>query len=219
MTPAAQRIRVAIADDHAMVREGLRSLLRAGEFEVVGEASTGREAVELVLKERPQVVLMDVRMPDMDGLAALSRIKEETPSSAVLMVTTYEDASYLVRAIAAGAAGYLLKGVGREELVEALRAVASGESVIDPSMLRTVVESVAGQGGSGAMAGSPSPLTEREEEVLQLVAQGLTNNQIGEKLFITEGTARAHIHNILQKLGLSDRTQAAVWAAKKGLLS
>lgn len=212
-----EKMRVAIADDHDMVREGLRSMLAGSEFEIVGEAASGREAVELVRREGPEIVLMDVRMEDMDGLTALAEIKKETPTTAVLMVTTYQDASYLVRAIASGAAGYLLKGVGREELLEALRAVAGGESIIDPSMLRSVVESMSSQGGH--LASPHHPLTDRELEVLLLVAQGMTNQQIGEALFITEGTARAHIHNILQKLGLSDRTQAAVWAAKQGLLS
>lgn len=218
MSHASARIRVVIADDHEMVREGLKSMLWGDQFEVVGEASTGREASHLVTSEEPDVVLMDVRMPDMDGLEGLALIKRTHPSTAVLMVTTYENPSYLLRAIASGASGYLLKGIGQQELQQALRAVTSGESIIDRSVLRSVVKSLVSEQAADAAGPQGESLTEREIEVLGLVAQGLTNREIGEILYITEGTARSHVHNIIQKLGVSDRTQAAVWAVRRGLV-
>lgn len=197
-----------------MVREGLRSLLEGDEFEIAGEACNGREATELVATLSPDVVLMDVSMPETDGLAALSAIKRDYPEIPVLMVSTYENASYIVRAIASGAAGYLLKGASREELVEAVRGVTAGESMIDPAILRTVVENLTHQPVPSEEKRGQDSLTERELEVLALVAQGLTNRQIGQILSISEGTARSHVQNIIQKLGVSDRTQAAVWAVK-----
>lgn len=211
------KFRVLIADDHAMVREGLRSLIQGPEFEVIAEAAGGRAAVGLTAEHDPDVVLMDVSMPDMDGLSALEAIKRQQPDVPVLMVSTYENPSYIVRAIAAGAAGYILKGTSREELLAALRSVTAGDTLVDAGLLRSVVESLVQEPEEGDQ-GLIEPLTGREIEVLALVAQGLTNVQIGQILEIAEGTARTHVQSIIHKLGVSDRTQAAVWAVKHGVV-
>jgi DNA-binding NarL/FixJ family response regulator len=216
-------IRIVLVDDHAMVREGLRSMLESPAVHVAGEAGGGREAVELVRRLRPDVVLLDVRMPDLSGLAALEIIKSENPGTAVLIVTTYDNPEYRVKAVIGGAAGYLLKSASRQELLAAIATVAEGGSLIERDVLQAVVRRLEQGAGRGAdadedgLAGGES-LTERELGVLRLVVEGLSNREIGDILSISAGTVKTHVEHIIQKLQVSDRTQAAVWAVRRGLV-
>lgn len=213
------RVRVVIADDHAVVREGLRAVLTRTGFEVVGEAATGREAVEAAVRLRPDVVLMDIRMPDGDGLQALERIKRLCPSVRVLILTTYANPGYMARAITLGAAGYLTKDADPDQIVRAVRAVVAGDSPLDYELLRQALQVVSAQ-----VATCPSPdddlvepLTEQEKAILRLIAAGLNNEEIAQTLRISVNTVKTHVRHIFQKLGVSDRTQAAVWAVRHGL--
>ena len=219
--------RLIIADDHALVRSGMRSML-AGEagLEVVGEAADGAEALELCRRLRPDLVLMDVRMPGMDGFAATRAIKEELPRTSVVMVTMQEDPDYLFEAVIAGAAGYVLKGATPEQLTEAVRQVLSGEFLLDQRLTIDLLRSMAERQKSGwhPGAGTPreplaDPLTSREAEILGLLAQGQTNPQIARELVVSPGTVKNHVRHIIAKLGVSDRTQAAVRAVELGLLT
>jgi len=222
MTSAeSPRITVLIADDHPVVRQGLRSMLAADDIEVVGEASTGREAAALVQELVPDVVLMDVRMPDMDGLAAMAEMKKTNARSAVIVLTTYHNVRYLVRAVIYGAAAYFLKGIAREELLGAIRAVHAGESLLKIPQLRAIVDRVFKEDAKLAPTAvkKMKALTRREREILGLVVQGLTNKQIAELLCISQATVKTHVENIIEKLGVSDRTQAAVWAVRAGMAS
>lgn len=213
-----KRIKVLIADDHAMVREGLRSMLRSSEFEVIGEASSGREALVLAAKDPPDVVLMDVSMPEQDGLAALAALKRQMPAIPVLMLSTYESPSYIVRAVGLGAAGYVLKGVKREELLEALRKVVVGEVLAQDELLQAALRQLAPEGDGLELKDRPERLTQREVQILALLSEGLSNPQIGEVLQLSESTVRTHVRNVLQKLGVGDRTRAAVWAVSEGVV-
>ncbi len=213
-----QEITVLIADDHPMVREGLRSMLDADEIEIVGEAADGAEAVERVQQLNPDVVLMDVRMPDMDGLAATEIIKQGLPETSVIVITSYESKDYLRRAIAAGAAGYLLKGMSRDSLIEAIRLVRGGGALIDARLLSELlremgVEGSRFQGAEGAL----EALTPREQEVLQLLVRGLTNKEIAAEMRYSVGTVKNVVQRVIEKLGVSDRTQAAVYAVRAGM--
>ena len=208
-------IRVLLVDDHAIWRGGVRSMLEDTEFEVVGEAGSGREALEVARQIQPQLTLLDIRMAGGDGLDALVALKQEHSRMAIVMLTTYDNPTYMARAVAGGAAGYLLKGVERHDMLEALRAVASGEMLLSPQDL---VRSL--RGISGSSVGSEDlivPLTEREQEVLRLLATGLTNRDMASLLFVAESTVKTHVEHIIGKLGVSDRVQAAVWAARHGL--
>ncbi|MBI3522607.1 MAG: response regulator transcription factor [Chloroflexi bacterium] len=201
-----------VVDDHDLARQGLVSILGGAEdVQVVAEAKTGREAIELARRSLPDVVLMDVRMPDMDGLEATRRIKEERPRTAVIIVTMHESPTYLRQAVDAGAAGYLLKDVSKERLVEAVREVASGGSFIETQKLRGVLSQVRADGSA------PQNLTRREREILSHLAEGLSNREIAEKLVLSSETVKSHVAAILSKLDLSDRTQAAVYAVRNGL--
>jgi len=217
--PPESRIRVLLADDHPVVREGLRSMLQVGDIEVVGEAATGREAVALAEQLRPDVVLMDIRMPDTDGLAAMADLKKRSLRTSVIVLTTYTNLQYLVRSVVYGAAGYFVKGVSREELLAAVRAAAGGESLLKVRHLSAVVERLVAEGAKTAphAVAQLDALSRREREVLSLVAQGLTNEQIAEVLGLSRATVKTHVEHIIGKLGVSDRTQAAVWAARAGL--
>lgn len=208
-------IKLLIADDHEVVRAGIVSLVAGSDVEVVAEAATGEEAIRQALERGPDVVLLDVRMPGGDGLAALGRIKQEKPELPVLMFSTYDNPTYVARAVALGASGYILKGTGREEMLSAIRAAAAGESAWSREDLRRV---------TGALA-TPRlgedvevPLTRRESEVLRQMALGLTNKEIAQALGISYETVKEHVQHILRKIGVSDRTQAAVWAVRKGLV-
>jgi PAS domain S-box-containing protein len=216
--PSRQEITVLIADDHPMVREGLRSMLDDDEIEVIGEAATGAEAVERVQQLNPEVVLMDVRMPDMDGLAATEVVKQGSPDTSVIVITSYESKDYLRRAIEVGAAGYLLKGMSRERLLEAIRLVRGGGSLIDARLLSELlkemgVEGSRFQGAEGAL----EALTPREQDVLQFLVRGLTNKEIAAEMHYSVGTVKNVVQRVIEKLGVSDRTQAAVYAVRAGM--
>lgn len=216
------RIRVVLADDHAMMRAGFRTILTLDDrIEVVGEAATGAEAIAQARALRPDVVCMDVQMPDLDGLEATRRIIADPDiPSAVLVVTTFDRDDYLFAALDAGASGFLLKNAGPEELTAAVRVVAAGDALLAPEVTRRVIARFANPAVS-ASAPDPlpvsSPLTEREEEVLRLMADALSNGEIAERLYIGEATVKTHVSNVLAKLGARDRVQAVVLAHRHGL--
>ena len=205
------RIRLIIVDDHPVVRAGLQGML-AGQpdLEVVGEATTGAEAVALVAELRPTVVLMDLRMPEMDGVAAIERIVDGYPETQILVLTTYDTDADILRAIEAGATGYLLKDTPREELFRAVRAAARGESVLAPTVAARLMQQV--------RTPDAKSLTVREIEVLSLVARGASNKEIGRQLHISEATVKTHLLHIFAKLEVSDRTAAVTTALKRGIL-
>jgi DNA-binding NarL/FixJ family response regulator len=208
-------IKLLIADDHQVVRSGLKSLVAGTDIEVVAEAANGEEAVRLTEKIKPDLVLLDIRMPDVDGLTALGRIKMNNPTMSVIMLSTYDNPTYIARAVALGASGYLLKGSTRDELLAAIRKVASGEDAWTRDELRRVTGALA----TPRMAADVEvPLTQRESEVLRRLAFGLTNKEIGQALGISYETVKEHVQHILRKIGVTDRTQAAVWAVRKGLV-
>ena len=209
-------IRVVLVDDHAMVRRGLERLLQGTTgLEVVGTAANGAEAVVAVAEHRPDVVLMDLQMPEVDGVTATRRIVTEHPGTQVLVLTSYSDAERIVAALDAGAVGYLLKDAEPEELVAGIEAVVRGESPLHPRAARELLtaRSASTPAGGDADIG----LTPREQEVLELVRQGLANKQIGRRLGISERTVKAHLTSLYQRLGVADRTQAALWAERHGV--
>lgn len=208
-------IRLLVADDHDVVRTGIVSLLSESDIEIVALASTGGEAVELTQKLTPDLVLLDVRMPGGDGLTALGRIKLDFPHLPILMLSNYDNPTYVARAVALGASGYLLKDMPRADLIDAIHRAHKGESLWTRDELRRV---------TGALAAprlgveSEVPLTQREAEVLKLITTGQTNRQIAETMGISYETVKEHVQNMLRKIGVSDRTQAAVWAVRNGLV-
>ncbi len=216
--------RLVIVDDHQLAREGLRDMLAdAPDIEVVGEAANGREALLLCSRLRPDMVLMDVRMPEMDGLAATREIKQRYPEVSVMMVTMHENPDYLLEALKAGAAGYVLKDAPRREVISAVRRVRDGESSLDPELAARLLRRLATEGGErrgahAANGGLARALTARELEVLRLMQLGRTNRQVAEELYISSGTAKRHVENIIAKLEVSDRTQAVVRALELGVL-
>lgn len=204
-------VRVLLADDHPVVREGLCAILESDPgIDVVGQAGSGEEAVTLATRLLPDVVLLDLRMGGMDGVAATGHILRQAPRSKVVIVTTYEDDSDILRAVEAGAAGYLLKGSSRAELIEAVHGAARGATVLTPSLATKLFR---------ARAVEPPPLSARECEVLRLVSRGLTNADIGRELFIGEATVKTHLLRAFKKLEVSDRTAAVITALERGLLS
>jgi NarL family two-component system response regulator LiaR len=208
-------VRVMVVDDHAIVREGLRTFLEMlPDIELVGEAANGQEALAVAQRVEPDVVLMDLVMPVMDGIEAIRRLQTESPGVKVIALTSFSDDDKLYPAIKAGAAAYLLKDVGPQELADAIRAAARGEVRLHPEVTRRLMSGIAGE-QAGA---SEESLTEREREVLRCLGRGLSNKEIGTELFISEKTAKTHVSNILGKLGLLDRTQAALYAVKHGLV-
>lgn len=213
-------IRILLVDDQALFREGLRTLLsvQAG-FEVVGEAANGEEALRLAGTLQPDVMLMDVRMPVLDGVAATRRLQAAYPALRVIVLTTFDDDEYVFEALRAGAVGYLLKDTPSEKLFEAVRAAARGESFLQPSVAAKVVAEFSRLANLSPGRVEPllDPLSEREREILRLIARGASNREIAAQLVIAEGTVKNHITNILNKLGVSDRTQAALKAREMGL--
>jgi NarL family two-component system response regulator LiaR len=210
------RIRVLIAEDHAIVRKGLCALLATeADIEVAGEAQDGHEAIHLAATVAPDVILMDLMMPELDGLQAITAIRERRPDTRILVLTSFAGDDKIFPAIRAGALGYLLKDSGPDELVTAIRQVYEGESALHPSVARKLLRELAGGGCEPAA----EALTEREVEVLQHVARGLSNRQIAGILTISEATVRTHVSNILAKLNLDSRTQAALYALRVGLAS
>ena len=213
-------IRVLVADDQAMVRSGFRMLL-SGEpdIDVVAEAGTGAEAIQKAARFEPTVVLMDIRMPDLDGLEATRQIIEADPAARILILTTFDLDEYIYEALQAGASGFVLKDDPPEQLIAAVRTVAAGEALLSPTVTRRVIDQF-----SRAPRPAPPPkglaeLTEREHEIFVLIAEGLSNAEIGARLFITDTTVKTHVTHIFQKLGLRDRVQAVVLAYKSGILA
>jgi NarL family two-component system response regulator LiaR len=210
-------IRVLVADDHAIVRKGIRALLATElDIEVVGEAENGREAVTEVEKLRPDVILMDLVMPEMDGIEAICRITARQPEARILVLTSFAADDKVFPAIKAGALGYLLKDSSPEELVQAIHQVHRGESSLHPTIARKLLQELS---RPSERPPTPEPLTEREVEVLRLVARGQSNQEIADQLVISEATVRTHVSNILGKLQLASRTQAALHALREGLAS
>ncbi len=214
------RIRVLLVDDQALFREGLRTLLEfRDDLEIVGEAANGEEALFMAARLRPQVILMDLRMPVLDGVEATRRLKESHPECKVIALTTFDDDETVFDGLRAGAVGYLLKDVPSDTLVEAIRATVRGESFLHPSVARKVVaEFTRLSNHSAAQAALDEPLSEREREILVLLAGGYSNKEIAGRLFLAEGTVKNHITNILGKLEVRDRTQAALKARELGLI-
>ena len=208
------KVRLLIADDQEVVRCGLKALLADTEIKVIAEVTTGQAAVEYALEHDVDVVLMDVRMPDGDGLTTLGRIKLDKPNLPILMFSSFDNPTYIARAVALGASGYLLKGCTREELANAITVAATGENAWTRDELRRVTGSLA---TPHFTADVEVTLTQRESEVLQQLANGLKNKQIAQTLEIGCETVKEHVQHILRKIGVSDRTQAAVWAVRKGL--
>ncbi|MEU5425252.1 response regulator transcription factor [Streptomyces olivoreticuli] len=203
-------VAVLLADDHPVVREGLSAMLESADgITVVGQAGSGEEAIVQATALRPDIVLLDLRMGGMDGVAATGHILRRCPGTKVVIVTTYEDDADILRAVEAGAAGYLLKGSSRQELIDAVHTAARGETVLTPSLAGKLFR---------ARVVEPSPLSGRECEVLGLVSQGLTNADIGARLFISEATVKTHLLRTFKKLGVSDRTAAVMTALDRGLL-
>lgn len=225
-------MRVLLVDDHAILREGIRYLLSAsGEVDVVGEAQDGVEALEMVESLRPDAVLMDIAMPRMNGIEATTELKKRYPALPVLILSMYDSEEYVLPILKAGASGYVLKRAAAQELVSALKAVVAGQVILHPDVARTVMQNV-GQAGTAearTVGQTVTPdatlnpmleqLTEREREVLALIARGLTNQQIGEKLFISIKTVQAHRANLMEKLDLHDAVELTKFAIKSGLVS
>ena len=233
-SPRAEPARLLIADDHDLVRDGYQRMLdREPDLEVIGEAKNGREAVELCSELQPDLVLMDVRMPEMDGIEATRVIKEELPQTSVLVVTTYDNPDYLYEAVEAGAAGYILKDAPKRQLLGAVRRTLNGESPLNQELAMQVISRFSREARepgepaaqpaapqrSGAEAPDPEALTPRELEVLGLLTQGKSNPQIAQELVISRATAKTHVERIIGKLGVSDRTQAALRAIELGLVA
>lgn len=215
------RIRILLVDDQTLFREGLRTLLSVQpDFEIVGEAADGEEALLQAARHRPQVILMDLRMPVLDGVAATRRLHTTHPECRVIVLTTFEEDEAVFEALRAGALGYLLKDAPTESLFQAIRAAARGESFLQPSVAAKLVAEFArlSRQSSARPAGLADPLSEREIEVLRLLSSGASNKEIASQLYIAEGTVKNHITSILAKLEVSDRTQAALKARELGLI-
>ena len=221
---ARQKVRVLVVDDHHLVLEGLRAVLSTDpDLEVVGEAHTGREAVGHAERLRPDIVLMDIRMPDMNGLDATRHVKQVVPTTSVIMLTMHENPDYLFEAVKAGASGYVLKDVAGPNLLEAIHTVVDGGSLLNQEVVGKFLRRLAAdaeQSSAPPLAAGPGPdrLTPRELEVLKLIAAGLSNKEIAARLMVTVATVKTHLEHILQKMQVSDRTQAAVQAVTRGLL-
>ena len=209
------KIRLLIADDHEVVRSGLKSMLAGTEIKVTAEVATGAAAVKYALENEVDVALLDIRMPEGDGLTSLGRIKLDKPNLPILILSTFDNPTYIARAVALGAAGYLLKGCTRDHLVDSIRKAATGENVWTREELRRVTGALA---TPRLTADVEVPLTQRESEVLKQLAYGLTNKEIANTLHISYETVKEHVQHILRKIGVSDRTQAAVWAVRKELV-
>ncbi len=214
-------IRVLLADDQALVRAGFRALLeRAEDIEVVGEAGDGAQALEAVRRHRPDVVLMDIRMPGVDGLEATRRIvaEERLPDVRVIVLTTFETDEYVFAALRAGASGFLLKDVEPDELRQAVRVVAAGQALLSPSVTRRLIEEFVSRPGATRRAADLDRLTDREREVVLLVARGLSNEDIAGQLYLSPATAKTHVNRAMVKLGVRDRAQLVVLAYESGLV-
>jgi DNA-binding NarL/FixJ family response regulator len=214
------KIRILLADDHALVRQGTRELLeRESDLEVVAEAANGEEAVHLACEHSPDIVLMDIAMPVLNGIDATRQIKAAKPGISVLILTAYDDDQYIFALLEAGAAGYLLKNVSADELIAAIRAVAAGDAVLHPAIARRVVKRIALLQDQQAEISAPDQLSAREMEVLRLAAKGLKNQDIADELFLSVRTVQTHLSNIFGKMGASSRTEAVLEALKRSWLT
>lgn len=212
------KIRVLLAEDHAIMREGTREFIgREADMEVVAEAGDGDEAVRLTAKYKPDVVVMDIRMPKLNGIEATKQIKSMLPSTAILILTAYDSDQYIFALLEAGAAGYLLKGIRTRELIDAIRAVYAGESVLHPVIASRVIRRVVTPASSETKA--VEQLSEREHEILKLAARGISNKDIAEKLFLSPRTVQVHLGNIFNKIGVASRTEAVLYGLKRGWLT
>jgi DNA-binding NarL/FixJ family response regulator len=215
--PVGRLARIVIADDHEVARVGLRSILTdEQDLRVIGEARNGREALALCRRLRPDLVLLDVRMPDMDGLAVTRAVRQESPRTSIILFTVYESLDYVINALKAGAAGYLLKEASKGEILAAVRQVISGDSLLHPELVLQLLNRMASPHATTPLA---MLLTPREREVLRLVALGQTNREIAHTLGTTSSTAKTHVEHLIAKLGVADRTQAAVKAVEAGFVS
>ena len=208
-------IRVLVADDHQVIRTGLRSLFAGTDIEIVAEASNGEEAISEAQKVKPEVILLDIRMPDGDGLTTLDKLRSNVPQSRVVMLSTYDNPTYIARAVALGASDYVLKGSSREDIIATIKAAAAGES---PSRTGELQRIAATMKIRQVIDDDDVPLTQRETQVLRHVALGLSNKEVARSLEISVETVKEHVQNILRKIAVTDRTQAAVWAVRKGLV-
>jgi two-component system, NarL family, response regulator LiaR len=215
-----EKIRIFIADDHAVVREGTRTLLeREDDMEVVGEAADGEEAVFRMEKLKPDVAILDISMPKLSGIEVTRKIKSVLPATAVLILTAYDNDEYIFAVLEAGAAGYLLKDIPGKEIVEAVRSVHSGESVLHPSVARKVIKRAIDTTAKSGQESAAVELSEREQEVLRMIAKGFSNKDIAEALVISSRTVQGHINKIFQKLNVGSRTEAIFQSVKKGWIS
>jgi two-component system, NarL family, response regulator LiaR len=213
------KTRILIVDDHAMLREGMRNLLeKEKDFDLVGEAADGEEAVRLAGKLKPDIIIMDIVMPKLNGIEATKQIKQVSPSTALLILTAYSDIRYIIGLLEAGACGYLLKNSPGKDVIRAIRAVRSGESVLDSEVTRKLVQRLANLSKSPDERESSGQLTSREIEILKWAARGLSNKELSEKLFISLRTVKAHMTNIFNKLGCSSRTDAIIKGLKQGYI-
>ena len=214
------KIKVIIADDHILFREGTRNLIeQEQDIEVVGEASNGKEAIDLVTKLSPHVALMDIAMPEVNGIEATRQIKANQPSTAVLILTAYDNDQYILAILEAGAAGYLLKNVSGKELVNAIRAVYAGEAILHPTIAQKVFSRFGASGETSSVPAQAEELSEREMEILRLAARGMSNQDIAHKLFLSRRTVQAHLGNIFRKMDVGSRTEAVLLALRRGWLN
>ena len=213
-------IKILLADDHAVVRQGTKELLeQQDDLEVVAEANDGKEAVQLAIKERPDVVIMDFAMPKLNGIEATRQIKAVAPSITVLVLTAYDSEQYIFAFLEAGAAGYLLKDVSVDELIRAIRAVHAGESVLHPAITRKLIDRFARSEERPSATDVSDQITGRELEVLRLAARGMSNRDIARELDISVRTAQTHLSNVFNKMGVGSRTEAVVYGLRKGLIT
>ena len=208
-------IRLLVCDDHEVIRTGLATLLAGTDIKIVGEAASGRETLDQAVKTKPDVILLDIRMPDGDGLTTLDQLRDLVPESRVVMLSTYDNPTYIARAVALGASDYVLKGSPRSDIIDTITAAATGESPSGCGELKRIAGTMQVR---QVIDDDNVPLTQRETQVLRHVALGLSNKEIGRSLKISVETVKEHVQKILRKVGVSDRTQAAVWAVRKGLV-
>ena len=219
MTAKSTAVRVLVVDDQQLIRDGIASMLDIQEgVQVVGTAKNGQEAIEQARSLRPDIVLMDIHMPAMDGIAATVRLRQQVPESQIVMLTTFDDEAYIIRSLQAGACGYLLKDIPAGDLAQAVRLAHAGVYQLAPEIAGKLVDTLRAERPVEASAAPPSELTKRELEVLKLIATGATNREIAEQLFVSEGTVKNHVSNILGRLGLRDRMQAAIFAIEHKLV-